>query len=193
MKQFPLLQLIKELENELVRLGYSNGSMKFYKNRWQKLLDFALRNNHVFFTEQLGIDFLETNFQISQKDFNRTLSQKDTQELRVIRMIGDYQIHHSVLRRYYKHHNLLSNPYFINISKDFKNYCTQKDYSKVTVDHYVKQTIKFLDYLVSQGVDDCQNITLVLVHSYIKTLLGYSYKTVEQCICAIRCFLRYLL
>ncbi len=108
-------------------------------------------------------------------------------------MIGDFQLHHSVLRRYYKHHNLLSDSYFINISNDFKNYCIQRDYSKVTTEHYVKQTTKFLDYLISQGVDNCQKVTLVLVHSYIKTLVGYSYKTVEQCICAIRCFLRYLL
>lgn len=39
----------------------------------------------------------------------------------------------------------------------------------------------------------CNAITLPLIHSYIKTLAGYTYKTVEQNICSIRAFLRFLL
>lgn len=193
MRQMPLSQLLQELEQELIRLGYTAMTMKFYRNRWQKLLKFASEHNHEHFTEQLGIDFVETYFHISRKDLDKTLSQKDTQELRIIRMIGDFQLHHTVLRRYYKHRDLLKNPYFIQISNDFKSYCERKEYSKVTIDHYVKQSERFLDYLVSQGIEDCHKITLTLVHSYIRTLAGYTYKTVEQCICSIRCFLRYLL
>lgn len=193
MRHMPLSQLLIELEQELKRLGYTVMTMKFYRNRWQKLLTFASEHNYEYFTEQLGIDFVETYYHISRKDFDKTLSQKDTQELRIIRMIGDFQLHHTVLRRYYKHHVLLKDPYFMQISNDFKSYCEHKEYSKVTVDHYVKQSERFLDYLVSQGIDDCHKITLNHVHSYIKTLAGYTYKTVEQCICSIRCFLRYLL
>ncbi|WP_069997881.1 hypothetical protein [Cellulosilyticum sp. I15G10I2] len=49
-----------------------------------------------------------------------------------------------------------------------------------------------MDYLVSQGIKDCQDINLTLINNYIKTLAGYTYKTVEQNICSIRAFLRYL-
>jgi site-specific recombinase XerD len=69
---------------------------------------------------------------------------------------------------------------------------SSKDYSNVTVNHYVKQAERFMDYLISQKVTDCSQITLKLVHSYILTIAGYSFKTVEQIICAIRAFLRYL-
>lgn len=65
--------------------------------------------------------------------------------------------------------------------------------SKVTVEHYVKQSKRFMDYLISQGINDCHEITLSVINSYIRTLAGYSYKTVEQNICSIRTFLRYLL
>lgn len=50
-----------------------------------------------------------------------------------------------------------------------------------------------MDYLASQKVNNCKEITLQLIHSYIKTLAGYTYKTVEQNICSIRKFLRFLL
>jgi site-specific recombinase XerD len=108
-------------------------------------------------------------------------------------MIGDFQLHQSVLRRYYKHKEILTDPYFITIRNRFKSYCVSKNYSKVTIDHYVDQSAKFMDYLVSQGITNCKSICLYLIHNYIKTLAGYTYKTVEQNICSIRSFLRFLL
>jgi len=192
MNSKPLKVLLQDLEQELLRLGYTKGSMNFYRRRWQQILRFAEERNELQYSEQLGIDFVESRFQIFEKDFDKTLSQKDTQELRVIRMIGDFQLHHTVLRRYYKHHELLIDPYYMGISDDFKKYCKQRDYSRVTVGHYVKQSERFMDYLVSQGIHTCNGITLPIINSYIRTLAGYTYKTVEQNICSIRAFLRYL-
>jgi site-specific recombinase XerD len=184
--------LLPDLEKELYRLGYTEATLKYYRNRWQKLLQFADERNELYFTEQLGIDFIESRFHIMEEDFSKVLSQKNTQELLVIRMIGDFQLHNSILRRYYKHKVIIIDPYFMDVSSKFKGYCSRRDYSKVTIGHYVKQTEHFMDYLISQGVADCQNINISLVNGYIRTLAGYTYKTVEQNICSIRSFLRYL-
>jgi integrase/recombinase XerD len=192
MQSKPLKELLKDLEQELLRLGYTEGSMKFHRSRWKKIIQFAEERNEIYYSEQLGIDFVESHYRIFEKDFDKKLSQKDTQELRIIRMIGDFQLHHTVLRRYYKHRKLLTDSYYIDISNDFKKFCEQKDYSKVTVDHYVKQSERFMDYLVSQKIRDCRDIKLPVINSYIRTLAGYTYKTVEQNICSIRTFLRYL-
>lgn len=192
MQKKPLKELLADLEQELLKLGYTEGSMKFYRRRWKKIIQFAEERNEIFYSEQLGIDFVESHYRIFEKDFDKILSQKDTQELRTIRMIGDFQLHHTVLRRYYKHRKLLIDAYYIDISNDFKKFCEQKDYSKVTVEHYVKQSERFMDYLVSQGVRDSRDIKLPVINSYIRTLAGYTYKTVEQNVCSIRSFLRYL-
>jgi site-specific recombinase XerD len=192
MEKKPLKELLENLEQELLRLGYTEGSMNFYRNRWKKIMEFAKEENEVNYSEQLGISFVEKNYKIFEKDFDKTLSQKDTQELRIIRMIGDFQLHQTVLRRYYKHKEILTNSYYIEISKNFKKYCEQKNYSKVTIEHYVKESERFMDYLVSQGIHDCHDITVNFINGYIKTLAGYTYKTVERNICSIRSFLRYL-
>ena len=192
MQKKPLKELLQELEHELTRLGYTEGSMKFYRNRWKKIIQFAEQRDEIFYSEQLGINYVEHHYQILEKDFDKTLSQRDTQELRIIRMIGDFQLHHTVLRRYYKHRELLTDPYYRGISKGFKRYCEHKDYSRVTIDHYVKQSERFMDYLVSQGIHNCNDINLAVINCYMRTLAGYTYKTVEQNICSIRSFLRYL-
>lgn len=108
-------------------------------------------------------------------------------------MIGDFQLHQTVLRRYYKHKKILTDPYFIEISNRFKLYCVNKEYSNVTIDHYVKQSARFMDYLSSQKVTKCKEINQTIINAYIKTLAGYTYKTVEQNICSIRAFFRFLL
>ncbi|MBX9744487.1 MAG: site-specific integrase [Chlamydiales bacterium] len=189
----PLTELLHDLEQEMLRLGYTNGSLQFYRRRWKLLLQFAQKRDERFYFERLGIDFVEEHFHIFERDFNRTLSQSNTQDLRIIRMIGDFQLHQTILRRYYKHKEILTEPYFIALSNRFKSYCEGKGYSRVTTDHYVKQSARFMDYLASQSVIDCKEINLTLIHAYIKTLAGYTYKTVEQSICSMRAFFRFLL
>ena len=193
MQRKPLKELLHDLELELLRLGYNSSTIRFYNIRWRKLIQFAEERKETYYSEQLGIDFVEHHFQIFKKDFAKILSQKDTQELRVIRMVGDYQLHHAILRRYYKHREILTDSYYISVSKDFKKSCIHRDYSQVTVNHYVKQTEYFMDYLIFQGIRNCHEITLPVIHNYLKTLAGYTYKTIEQIICSIRAFLRYLL
>ena len=193
MQKEPLTKLLHDLEQEMLRLGYTEGSMKFYRRRWQMLLQFAQERGETHYSEQMGIDFVEKHFHILEKDFKRPLSQSETQELRIIRMIGDFQLHHTVLRRYYKHKKILTDPQLIEVSSRFKQYCVEKDYSKVTTDHYVKQSARFMDYLSSQGINSCKEIDLALINDYIKTLAGYTYKTVEQNICSLRAFFRFLL
>lgn len=193
MQNVPLAQLINDLDQEMIRLGYTIGTMNFYRRRWKSLLQFAKERGETFYSEQLGIDYVEKYFHILEKDLNGTLSQSETQELRVIRMIGNFQLHRTILRRYYKHKEILTDQYFIQIRNRFKQYCSNKDYSKVTIDHYVKQSSRFMDYLSSQKVTECKEINITLINNYIKTLAGYTYKTVEQNICSIRAFLRFLL
>ena len=50
-----------------------------------------------------------------------------------------------------------------------------------------------MDYLVSQKIRKCKAIDLDIIHAYIKTLAGYTYKTIEQVICSLRAFCRFLL
>lgn len=189
-----LHELLQALEQELLRLGYTKGTMTFYRNRWRKLEDFACRNGQIYYTEQLGIDFVREYFSITQDDFSRTLNQAQTQELRVVRMIGDFKLHGAVLRRYMKHRELLTAPYFIKTSRQFEHYCvTTKDYSKFTVEHYIKQSGYFMDYIAAQGMQDFSGISMDTINAYILTLSGFSYKTVEQNICSLRTFFRFLL
>jgi len=192
MENQTLKELIVNLEKELLRLGYSEGSMTFYKKRWQQLLAFAQEQGNTHYSERLGIDFIEQNFNILEKDFEGALLQSEVQNIRIIRMLGDFQLHGTILRRYYKHKKLLHNSYFIKVIKSFRQYCINKDYSTATIEHYTKHASRFLDYADSQSIKSSFDIKLPLINGYIKTLAGYTYKTVEQQLCSLRALFKYL-
>lgn len=192
MEKKQLKDLLSDLEQELLRLGYTEGSMKFYRRRWEQLKDFAENHAELYYTEQLGINFVLERFSITQDDFGRTLSQAQTQELRVIRMIGDFQMHHAILRRYLKHRQILTDSFFIETCNSFQKFCVKKEYSKVTTEHYVKQSAYFMDYLAAQEIHRFDSLTLNIINAYIRTLAGFTYKTVEQNICSLRAFFRFL-
>jgi site-specific recombinase XerD len=192
MEKQSLSELLQDLEQELLRLKYTEGSMKFYNRRWQQLKDFAQTKGEIHYTEQLGMDFVLDKFGITQEDFGKTLSQAQTQELRIIRMIGDFQLHRSILRRYMKHKEILTDPFFLDVRMRFMEYCSQKEYSKVTAGHYEKQSAYFMDYLAAHNIKKFDGVTLDLINTYIRTLAGFTYKTVEQNICSLRAFFRFL-
>lgn len=53
--------------------------------------------------------------------------------------------------------------------------------------------MRFLSYIESQNVWQIEDVRTVHIPDYVKTLLGYSYKSVELQLCALRCFLRFLM
>jgi integrase/recombinase XerD len=155
-------------------------------------LEFAQGQDEVYYSEKLGVDYIEKKINILQEDFIGSLKKGEVQKLRVIRMLGDFQLHGSVLRRNFKHKEILHNQYFIGVISNFKQYCLDKEYSNVTIGHYTKQSERFLDYCDSHGFTSCAEINLPLISNYIKTLAGYAYKTVEQHLCSLRSFFKYL-
>ena len=188
-----LAELLHDLEQEMLRLGYTQGSMKFYRRRWNMLLQFSKERDEVFYSEHLGMDFVEKHFHILEKDLSNTLSETDRNELRVMRMIGDFQLHHTVLRRYYNHKEIIKEPYFIVIRDKFRAFCEHRGCSKTTINYYIKQCERFMDYLISQNIPDFKSISIDLIHAYIKTLVGYAHATISDNISFIRYFLKFLL
>lgn len=136
-------------------------------------MEYAKERGETYFTEQLGIDFARECLGIHQDNIAKRLTQSQTQDLRVIRMIGDFQLHHCILRRYMKHKELLTDPGFIKIRDDFILHCARKGYAKSTISNYEHQASRFLDFLAAQKIHDAASITIDIVNAYIRTLIGH--------------------
>ena len=192
MKNPSLQDLIARLENELYRLHYNEESVKHYRLEWRRIVTFFENEGVDHFTEEMGMCFLDKQYNFFELEKAGELTQSIINVFRVVRMLGDFQQHGSILRRYYKQKELLHNDESKEILQHYVAHCRQKEYSKVTENHYRKISEKFLSFLESQEVVSYSDITAKHVSGYINTLLGFSYKTVELELCGLRSFLRYL-
>lgn len=192
MNDLPLYELIALLEKELLRLHYTNQSIKYYRLMWRHIVTFCESNGADHYTEDLGMRFLDNRYNFSELEKTGKLTQSIINVFRVVRMLGDFQQHRSILRRYYKQKELLQRNEFREMLQRYADHCRQKEYSKVTQNHYRTISEKFLSYLESQNLKHIPDIAATHVTGYINTLLGYAYKTVELHLCALRSFLGYL-
>jgi hypothetical protein len=192
MSNTPLQDLMDELEKELFRMHYTKQAIKFYRQIWKRIARFFEKEGVDQFAEEVGMRFLEEKYNFFELEKAGKLTQSIINVFRVVRMLGDFQQHGSVLRRYFKHIDLLQNNDFKELLQYYTSYCQQRDYSKVTQDHYRKNTELFLSFLESQKIEQISDTTAKHISAYINTLLGYSYKTVELHLCSLRSFLHYI-
>lgn len=192
MSNVPLRDLTVLLEKELYRLHYTEQSIKSYRVMWRHIIAFCESEGLDHFTEDLGMRFLDKWYNFSELEKTGNLTQSIINVFRIVRMLGDFQQHGSILRRYYKQKELLQNNEFKELLQYYMSHCQQKEYSKVTQNHYRDICEKFLSYLESQKISQITDIIGKHINGYINTLLGYTYKTVELQLCALRSFLRYL-
>jgi integrase/recombinase XerD len=185
-------ELTIRLEKELYRLHYNEQSIKYYRLMWRRIAAFLESEGTKVFTEEAGLRFLEREYNYFELEKAGNLTQSIINVSRVVRMLGDYQLHGCILRRYFKQKKLLQSKAYEEMLRRYSMHCEMKDYSKVTQNHYRKASEKFMSFLESKGIQDVAAISTGTLNDYINTLLGYSYKMVEQQLCALRSFLRFL-
>ena len=190
--EVPFSELTARLEKELYRLHYNEQTIRYYRSMWRRVATFLESEKTARFTEEAGLRFLEREYNFLELEKTGKLTQSIINVFRVVRMLGDFQQHGCILRRYYKQRKLLQSKTFEERLHHYVIHCEMKEYSKVTQNHYRKIAEKFLSFLESKGGLICADISARDLNDYINTLLGYSYKTVEQQLCALRSFLRYL-
>ena len=188
----PFQELTQQLEQALYRLHYTEASIVQYRRMWKRIATFFEQEGIEHFSEEAGMRFLDEQFNFFEREKAGKLTQSITNVFRIVRMLGDFQQHGSILRRYYKQKELLQTDALKAVLQGYQAHCQQKAYANVTQNHYRKIGEKFLSFVESQGVRQPADIVAGHTASYINTLLGYGYKTVELQLCGLRSLLRYL-
>lgn len=178
----------------LEKNNYNPATIRFYKREWSKISRFILSEyGDEEFDMERGMAYLEKTYNLVTKYNDGTLSQQRVQLLRVVHMLEDYRLHQVLTQRFYASKNPLKlNDYFSVIHEKYVEFLNSPEISKSTLKHYKRTSLVFMDYLTQKGVSDIKELDMELCNGYIKTLAGFSFKTIEQDICGLRHFLRYL-
>ncbi len=189
------LEMITDgLKQLLQENNYTPATIRFYEREWNKIQYFLTEEyGNTDYDMERGLKYLEIQYGFITKYKDGTLSQQRVQLLRVVHMLEDYRLHQVLTRRYYASQNPITlNAYYSDVSADYSNCLDLTDLSMSTIEHYKGISLVFMDYLQQRKIESTMNITRDTCNSYLKTLAGYSFKTIEQNVCGIRHFLRFL-
>lgn len=189
------LEMITEgLKQLLQENNYTPATIRFYEREWNKIQCFLMKEyGNTEYDMERGIKYLENQYGFITKYNDGTLSQQRVQLLRVVHMLEDYRLHQVLTRRYYASKNPITlNVYYSALFTDYENFLDSTELSASTVGHYKSISMVFMDYLQQRKIESAKSITMDICNSYLKTLAGHSFKTIEQNVCGIRHFLRFL-
>lgn len=189
---------MKEITDGLKKLladnHYNPATIRFYEREWNKICSFLLiEYGDEEFDMERGLAYLEKQYGFQSRYNDGTLSQQRVQLLRVVHMLEDYRLHQVLTRRYYASRNPIKlKPHYADIHASYLDSLSRSGLSKSTVGHYSSASMVFMDYLAQKELPSVSAICLDICNGYLRTLAGYSFKTVEQNVCAVRHFLHFL-
>ena len=162
--------------------NYNPATIRFYEREWSKIQSFLIEiYGDTTFDMERGLSYLENKYSFQTKYNDGTLSQQRVQLLRVVHMLEDYRLHQVLTRRYYAAKNPIQlNEYYSELHGTYTNSLPESDLSNSTVEHYTSISKEFMDYLTQKGIHSAESISMDVCNGYIRTLAGYSFKTVEQ-------------
>jgi site-specific recombinase XerD len=191
MEKVKIKDLIHLLEQELIRVGYKEATLSYYRVHWKKIITYFESKGEEFFSEAVAMDYVNRKCDFFAKEQSGALTQSNIYLFRIVRMLGDFRQHGVVSRRYMRSLSRVNEQSHLDVLASFLKYCKSCDYSVTTQKSYHRITESFLSFLEARKCF-VKDVCLADLTDYVKTLMGYSYKTVEFTLCGMRAFLRFL-
>jgi integrase len=180
--------LVSGLEAEMIRLGYKDSTMAWYRGAWRRLQRYFAARGVEEFSLDVAMEWVDAACGFFAKEQAGTLKQTDVYLFRVAQMLGDYEAHGAVLRRYSRSVSKLTGDEAAVVAR-FEGWLRGAERSASTVRSYGTLAGEFTAFAGTRGgLAGCDSGT---VGAFAATLAGYQAKTVEQKLCALRSFLRF--
>src|SRR5271157_3117434 len=165
--------LVSDLEAEMIRLGYKDSTMVWYRGAWRRLQRYFTACGVEEFSLDVAMEWVDEACGFFAKEQAGTLKQTDVYLFRVAQMLGDYEAHGAVVRHYSRTVSKLSADEAAVVAR-FRAWL---------------RAAEFIAFAGTRGgLARCDAGT---VGAFAATLAGYQAKTVEQKLCALRSFLRF--
>lgn len=180
--------LVSGLDGELVRLGYVDSTMVWYRGCWRRLEKWFAARGVEEFSRDLALTWVDEACGFFAKEQAGTLKPSDIYLFRVAQMLGDYAVHGAVLRRYSRTVDRLAGD-GAQIIAGFRVWLQAAGCAVSTVRTYTTVAGQFVAFLDTRA--GLARLDAAGVQAFVATLAGYQFKTVEQKLCAVRSFLKF--
>lgn len=185
-------ELVGRYEEELVRLGYSAGTLRNYRIFWKQIAAYFRRRGQRYFSDEVAEAFLDHRYRLSEISQIRSLTRYETEVRQMVRKLVFFHAHGTVRRLNGVAQRYLATEEFLQVLKRYASWCVEHGYADSTRARQRDHAIKFFAYLESNSVRRCSEIGSSTVIQYIDSLTEYSYRSVGLIVTDLRTVLSFL-
>lgn len=189
-RQIKISALCSELEQELVKLHYSEDSVRRYKKVFQEFMEYTGDCNY---SQSIGTDFLVWKFQqLGGFVTSGEHSKNEMYYFRVIRSLAEYFNFGVLFRRHEFHGEIIWPEPFRKGIEGFLQYTVEYGCSyehNKRCRSIIKEFVLFLD---ASGIHKPEGITAGIVDRFVQSMVGLAPATISERLSSLRQYFRYL-
>jgi integrase/recombinase XerD len=186
-----LEELIKEVDLELVRIGYPQQYTHRHDRICNLLLLYSKEQGETYFTEKLGEKFLSEQYGYPQNFPEAKLEGYTGRVVRAVSILGDFQQYGVIRRSSHRTKEMCPNEYTI-LLQGYREYEFEHGRATSTVQNKSEYVALFLCFMAARGVMEIDMFKPCHIKDYFKTLPGCHIETIRSTGCAIRSFFTFL-
>jgi len=183
----PVSGLISECDGYLRSLGYGEHSMGMYGEIWRRFAEYATAQNQETFTALFAEQYLSEKYGITDGT-GKTAYHKNL--VLAMRRLSDFQMYGELYTKKVKVKPLRRPEVIAQLLDGFYEQYSRKVVPN-TLNRAKHDIEKFVNFLISAGVEDFRAVTLEVIHEFILELRGYSPKTITDVLSRIRFLCRF--
>ena len=85
MEKRPIRELIAHLEQELIRVGYKEGTLGFYRDNWKRIIAYFDEIGEQYYSESVAMEYVDRKCDFFAKEKAGLLTQSNIYLFRIIR------------------------------------------------------------------------------------------------------------
>lgn len=189
-KQIPIADLITELDNHMVEIGYAESTMSNFRECWHALQRHANNNSIEFLTKDVGFQLLKDHYGINPYQLN--LGEYHSTIRRAMMLLLEFQVSgciaSGIQRSAYRIPEV-----FKELSDGYLSYLKSELMLKDgTVHNHKKSISKALCFFYGHGIKDISLIGSTEIETYLITMAGLSKDYLSATIRILKSFLNFV-
>jgi len=190
--ELTIRELSKTVLEELEKLNYRYNSICQFRAAFNRVIVYADNLSINYFSEELGRKYLAEKHNCEVNYYQETFPEKAKHAIRVIRLLGDYQIHGVIIRRIVKKKDYVKPPQFADALDAYEKECEENQYSLRGMRTRLQRLFFLIDYLSLRDLKSFRELTPKIISDYVKTICPHHEKSIASILTTMRMFLRFL-
>ena len=191
MEKMMVADLISKTEQALLQLRYSKVSMSYYRRIFKKIAAFFEACGETHFSDRVAMDWLNCECDFANKEMRKTLTEVDVYLLRVVKTLDSVAHDERIPTKYVRKIPELADEVLMNILNRLSEFSKSCGYAKSTQYLHRKTAVSLFRFMSERGISP-NNTTPQVISGFIRTCDGYSKKTMESKLYALRIITRFL-